>query len=893
MTMKTTLNFIAAAALGMSVTSLTGCFDSSDPEAQDTTPTAPTTSILPADIVINGLGLACDATSPTVSETFTSALAVDDETRDPSGTGLSAQRYNISKTKWDPDINNTPKRLAEIVDPVTPDGSTVDTTDWRETQVHPMIVSHQAQVTGNYELGDGSADIGDPDNRDQIFVSLSLDNGKTWKNQKVSDSEDKTSIQVSWDTSGDGIPENNVPYYGHSHKPTMAVQRYTDDLDVEHEYILVAWLDKYCPSGNPFNLEAGTGEVPYPDDYFKVNGTQGSIDYDLPCTIDDPLDPDFNCAPNGKAVYEVPYSCVWTVRGEFAQETDEEGNPVSNDDGIPLYTIEWRQPQQLTSGNRDANKIWIASSGAGFAITWQEDPEGLRSGKGAGPGVGWSGATTNHGADIWFTKINMENFAADDPLLVDGNDVPLPYNYDYPVRITDNEKCNGDTDTKLYCQAYCEGSECVTNDLDMLSLSRDDGPYNATLDGDTGASRPAMKILKTDADEYVVILGYEETKGLSESLPQEPNQDQGDVEITIEDEGKSVYFESFLFPTVTVMEAAAAGALPVISAGKIVNVLTPTVTVATDAEGNDVATETSDTNFENARRLVIMTHVDPCVAENYTFGFMYKQGIYTQGGPSDMFIRMNTGFSYDTFEGTVTNEDGTAVTNVSSHDVDEEGNIVWTEDNLADQTYDIIADNTFSPRGWLRGADIITGFEYTPNWDQSSHGCIPNNFHLNVNLGSAYTDADGVAHDAGWSGPIKVTNVQGCTSTLDPRITPTPKGKDTVLESDVSDPDVIFVVYGTYDMETGEEEDLFYTRSTDRGLTWETIINPVGDEVAAKLAARQDVQEKEAQVLASPDGTMLFTVWNQESHEEPVDLTDRFLGLDSWHGRLDYDVVQE
>jgi hypothetical protein len=406
-----------------------------------------------------------------------------------------------------------------------------------------------------------------------------------------------------------------------------------------------------------------------------------------------------------------------------------------------------------------------------------------------------------------------------------------------------------------------------------------------------------MKILKTDADEYVIILGYEETKGLSESLPMDPNQDQGDTEITIEDEGKAVYFESFPFPEVTVLEAAAAGALPVISAGNIVNVLTPVVTVTQDSEGNDVASESSsDVNFENARRLVIMTHVDPCVAENYTFGFIYKQGIYTQGGPSDMFIRMNTGFSYDTFEGDVYNEDGTAVTNVSSHEVDEEGNIVWTEDNLLDQTYTIIADNTFSPRGWLRGADIFTGFEYTPNWDQSSHGCIPNNFHLNVKLGEAYTDASAANHEAGWTGPIKVTNVQGCTSTLDPRIAPTPKGKADALPSDESDPDIVFVVYGTYDMNTGEEEDLYYTRSTDRGLTWETVTytGSTGDfEDNAKLAARDEVQEKEAQILASPDGTMLFTVWNQESHDEPTSLEDHFLGLDSWHGRLEYEIVAE
>ena len=181
MTMKTILNFIAALVLGSSVMWLAACEETSSSDTADTTTStsdgSPTTTITPYDSVIDGTALACNGTAPTVSDTFTSELPADDETRDTNGTGLSAQRYNVSKTKYDPDIGNTPKRLAAIVDPVTPDGSAVDTSECREDQVHPFVFSHQGQVVGDYELGDGSADIGDPDNRDQIFVSLSLDNG--------------------------------------------------------------------------------------------------------------------------------------------------------------------------------------------------------------------------------------------------------------------------------------------------------------------------------------------------------------------------------------------------------------------------------------------------------------------------------------------------------------------------------------------------------------------------------------------------------------------------------------------------------------------------------------------------------------------------------------------
>ena len=56
---------------------------------------------------------------------------------------------------------------------------------------------------------------------------------------------------------------------------------------------------------------------------------------------------------------------------------------------------------------------------SGFAIAWQEDPDGLRPGKGKGPGEGWSGAISNHKTDIWYTYITQEDFA-----IVDEHFVP-------------------------------------------------------------------------------------------------------------------------------------------------------------------------------------------------------------------------------------------------------------------------------------------------------------------------------------------------------------------------------------------------------------------------------------------------------------------------------------
>lgn len=363
-----------------------------------------------------------------------------------------------------------------------------------------------------------------------MFTSLSLDNGATWKKVAVGETAGKSSIAVQWN----GV---STTYGGHSHKPTMMA---------EGNKILVAWNDKYCPSGNPFDFVD-----PDTEDYYKVNGSQGRIDYGG------------IVAPNDKLLYEVPFSCVWTARGIFREDPD-----------IPdVYGIEWRQAQQMTSGTRDSNKIWIAAQDIGFALAWQEDTEGLRSGKGLGPGEGYSGATTNHGTDIWYTHITMDDFDdvcteldADGVCTATTDDIAviaaLPekakpaVNYAYPVRITNNESCNPD-DTKLYCADHCATTasvesnnesgniitRCVQDDLDYMTDDASIAPVAAVLDGDTGASRPALTILKTNATppEYVTVLAYEETKGLSEAT----TQDQGTVLTDIALEGKSVYFESF------------------------------------------------------------------------------------------------------------------------------------------------------------------------------------------------------------------------------------------------------------------------------------------------------------------------------------------------------------
>ena len=130
----------------------------------------------------------------------------------------------------------------------------------------------------------------------------------------------------------------------------------------------------------------------------------------------------------------------------------------------------WTAPERLTSGVRDANLPAVdCTKNAGCALTWQEDPAGLRPGKGLGPGEGWSGAIVNAKTDIWYSYITFADFdlvAVDDDddgtpdvgaeMLIedyeaemgDAMDRPKPYvPMAMPVRLTDNDMCKATAGT--------------------------------------------------------------------------------------------------------------------------------------------------------------------------------------------------------------------------------------------------------------------------------------------------------------------------------------------------------------------------------------------------------------------------------------------------------------
>jgi hypothetical protein len=487
------------------------------------------------------------------------------------------------------------------------------------------------------------------------FAALSLDDGATWKNYNLSDSADRSSFTLA----------NGEDYPGDVFK--MVHQ-------VEGNRVVAAWISRFCESGaplyswldeekaglltaypeldHPVNVDGGTDPDGfyqlYMDDLFSVGGTQKSVDY---------------TAQGFPEVGEVPYGCVWVARGTLEQDLDESGNPLTNVNGDPIYDITWRAAERLTSGRRDPHQINITSSpGAGFIIEWQEDPEGLRPGKGLGPGEGWSGAIANSKTDFWYTYIDLAHFGdvcTDAPeagtycipgTLADfttselfGNKPKAAVPFAMPVRITDNNACKGvqkfDTNGDLmdpYCYADFDGNG--TADLCAESVSWTN-PGGTTLDicvtedgrhmtGRTASTRVrwVMKSYDSDGDgapdSAWVAMGGEKLKALGTEL---------DTDGNIYDIGKNMWYYTFEFDKPAL-----------VTQGMMLNApaLSPETGEPFEPLVDEWEFEVQDTEIARRFNLFVNSPTAAMASNSRTMGMLfYKEGILFQGGPADIFSR--------------------------------------------------------------------------------------------------------------------------------------------------------------------------------------------------------------------------------------------------------------
>ena len=226
-----------------------------------------------------------------------------------------------------------------------------DDTTFDKDYVRPLIAMyHDGRVVNPEDSGEfpghGQRDV---------FGAVSLDNGNTFLRTNLSKSGDKSSFTL----------KDHTTYYGDTFR------LFANSAGTK---VLAAWASRYANGGNPNYAmsdddrdalaaylgidRTDAGFDLYLDDIWGVSGSQGSSDF---------ADEGF------PTVGEVPYATLWTCRGTL-EDTDDDGD---------YDAVVWRQAERLTSGRRDVHRIEVGvAAGAGFVVTWQEDPDGLRPGEG-------------------------------------------------------------------------------------------------------------------------------------------------------------------------------------------------------------------------------------------------------------------------------------------------------------------------------------------------------------------------------------------------------------------------------------------------------------------------------------------------------------------------------
>lgn len=356
--------------------------------------------------------------------------------------------------------------------------------------------------------------------------------------------------------------------------------------------------------------------------------------------------------------------------------------------------------------------------------------------------------------------------------------------------------------------------------------TRSTGPLQSTGDkathppgdydrGNVGASRANLGQIGTD-----VIVAYEETKGL-----------QGF------DEGKYVRYLTFPWNT-----PPAGGA-----DGCIISIPS-----------------------ENARRVRFLTQ-DTGTTK---LVFIYKQGEFTTGGPSDIFLRRTTNSlitpasldpPVDAANCTSSiNSGGNPLVdlaaqppaiNFSGSDALKGG----TGTAPGALSGDNPIENALAHRGQMRGNTILIGYSYTPDLFRFTYldNVDPYNFYIRRSTDGGATWSDAVNLTPEVTGPSRL-------SVREPRIVGTPGTVASGLPEDIQNPAAIWVAYG---LQTNVREpiftpvdvDIYAMVSLDEGLTWtRSKALSVGD---AEAGFPDEWADAETQIKVRPDGLQGHIVW--------------------------------
>ena len=189
---------------------------------------------------------------------------------------------------------------------------------------------------------------------------------------------------------------------------------------------------------------------------------------------------------------------------------------------------------------------------------------------------------------------------------------------------------------------------------------------------------------------------------------------------------------------------------------------------------------------------------------------------------------------------------------------------IATDANLADATGANSVENARAHRALLRGDDLYVGYTYTEN-DALAQLARP---RANYNFWMRRFDA--AAGTWAWRPRTCPASETWNVDAKEPRLMGTPGERAELPPTDPEDcrdTSVFFAAWGTErkDPVTGAAEDLdiFVTCTTDKGE----------DFVPAIRIARGDNVNGQAedQLRSTPDGSRVFSVWNQQDRAGAVD----------------------
>jgi hypothetical protein len=337
--------------------------------------------------------------------------------------------------------------------------------------------------------------------------------------------------------------------------------------------------------------------------------------------------------------------------------------------------------------------------------------------------------------------------------------------------------------------------------------------------GNVGASRPNIGQIGAN-----VVSAYEETKGLGGF-----------------DEGKYIRYQ--VFPWNTPPAGGANGCI----------ISTPT---------------------ENARRVRFLTQEPPNATQLL---FIYKQGEFSQGGPSDIFLRRTTNalLTPESLQPPIDAADCTDSIN-NGDDVlvalaDQppafnfsgssalKGGTGTAPDALSGANP---IENALAHRGVMRGNTVIVGYSYTPDLFRFTYlnNTDPYNFWIRRSTDGGTTFGPAVNLTPEVTGPSQL-------SVREPRIVPTPP---TVVgtpqnPANVQDSNVITVAYGTITnvrepIETPQDVDIYMMVSLDSGLSWTRAKAITAGDVENGFP--DEAEDFETQIKVRPDGREGYVVWS-------------------------------